>query len=173
MQWKVPTTVTVQISGERAPTPAKLENQNGQSTLKVARQMKVLVSAPDNPDEFLIAPESDTQLVQYVPEDGPTTWHFSVTPRYTTSNAKLVVQAWVVYDANTQQELPVYQQVVTVQIPSFGECVKRLLEGDPDYWLKYGLPGGGGFVFVSGLVVALWRWLAKRRKPNPQPQAVR
>lgn len=169
MLWKVPSTITVQVSGEKAPTPGPIDNQSGQASIKVARRMKVLVSAPDNPDEFTIAPESDTQLEQFVPEDGPTTWHFSVTPRYTASSQKLVVQAWVIYDANTQRELPVYQTVVNVHVPSLGECLKRLFEGDPDYWLKYGLPGGAGFIFVSGIVTALWKWLRRKKHPTPEP----
>ena len=169
MLWKVPSTVTVQILGEKAPPPGPIDNQTGQASIKVARHMKVLVSAPDDPDEFSIAPESDTQLEQYVPEDGPTTWHFSVTPRYTAKAQKLIVQAWVIYDANTERELPVYQAVVNVHVPSIGECVKRLFEGDPDYWLKYGLPGGAGFIFLSGVIAGLWKWLKKKRSRTPQP----
>lgn len=171
MQWKVPSTATVQINGEKAPAPGAIEGQTGQATVKVSRRMKVMVSAPDNPEEFLIATEPDTQLVQFVPEDGSTTWNFSVTPRYTAKSQKLVVQVWVLYSANTQQELPVYQAVVDVHVPGAGECLKLLFEGDPDYWLKYGLPGGAGFVFFSGIVTALWRWLAKKRKkPAASPE---
>ena len=172
MLWKVPSTVTVQISGEKAPAPGPIDNQSGQASIKVARRMKVLVSAPDNPDEFIIAPESDTQLEQYVPEDGPTIWHFSVTPRYTATSQKLIVQAWVLYDANTQRELPVYTTAVNVHVPSLWECSKRLLEGDPDYWAKYALPGGAGFVFVSGAVVGLWKWLTKKKKVKDTASAV-
>jgi hypothetical protein len=164
MKWKVPATVTVRIQGEKATQPAPMEGQTGQASIKVSRRMKVMVSAPDNPDEFVIAPQSDTQLVQYVPEDGPTTWHFDVTPRYTASDQKLVVQAWVIYDANTQRELPVYKAVVNVHFPSFGESVKRLLQGDPDYWLKYGLPGGAGFIFFSGMVMGIWKWFNRKKK---------
>jgi hypothetical protein len=166
MQWKVPTTVTVQISGEAAPKAAELENQTGEAAVTVSRRMRVLVSAPDNPDEFLITTEPDTQAEQYVPDDGPTTWNYSVTPRYTTSTAKVVIRAWIVYDANTKRELPVYQKVVMVKVPGLGECLKRLVEGDPDYWLKYGLPGGSGFIFLSGLVAGIWKWRAKRRNPK-------
>ncbi len=169
MLWKVPSTVTVQISGEKAPPPGPIENQTDQQAIRVARRMKVLVTAPDNPDEFTIAPESDTQLEQYVPEDGPTTWHFSVTPRYTATAQRLVVQAWVIYDANTQRELPVYRTVVNVHVPGLIECVKRLFEGDPDYWLKYGLPGGAGFIFLSGIATGLWKWIRKKKNRTPQP----
>jgi hypothetical protein len=169
MLWKVSSTVTVQIQGEKAGAAAPIDHQTDQGSIKVARHMKVLVSAPDNPDEFTIAPESDTQLEQYVPEDGPTVWHFDVTPRYTAKAQKLVVQAWVIYDANTQRELPVYRTVVNVHVPSLGECIKRLFEGDPDYWLKYGLPGGAGFIFVSGLVTGIWKWFARKRNQAAQP----
>jgi hypothetical protein len=169
MLWKVQSTVTVQILGEKAPATGPIENQSGQATIKVSRHMKVLVSAPDNPDEFTIVPESDTQLEQYVPEDGTTTWHFGVTPRYTASAQKLVVQAWVIYDDNTQRELPVYSTVVNVHVPGVWECIKRLFEGDPDYWLKYGLPGGAGFIFISGIVTAIWKWARRKRRRTPQP----
>ena len=169
MLWKVPSTVTVQISGEKAPVQGPIDNQTDQKAIKVARQMKVLVSAPDNPDEFTITTESDTQLQQYVPEDGPTTWHFSVTPRYSASAQKLIVQAWVIDEANNLRELPVYRAEVNVNVPSMGECLKRLFEGDPDYWVKYGLPGGAGFVFISAAVTAVWKW-ARKRKRNQMPQ---
>jgi hypothetical protein len=169
MLWKVPSTVTVQVSGEKAAPTGPIDNQTGEGPLKVARRMKVLVSAPDNPDEFIITPESDTQLEQYVPEDGATTWHFSVTPRYTATAKKLIVQAWVMYDTNTQRELPVYKAAVDIHVPGLVECVKRLFEGDPDYWLKYGLPGGAGFIFVSAVVTGLWKWLRKKKSRTPQP----
>jgi hypothetical protein len=172
MLWKVPSTVTVQILGEKAPASGPIDHQTGQAPIKVARRMKVLVSAPDNPDEFVIAPESDTQLEQYVPEDGPTTWHFSVTPRYTAKAQRLIVQAWVLYDANTQRQLPVYKTEVNVHVPGLVECLKRLFEGDPDYWLKYGLPGGAGFIFVSGLVAGFWKWVRKKKTKTPQPADV-
>jgi len=176
MLWKVPSTVTVQIQGENATPSGPLVNQTGDATIKVARRMKVLVSnGPNNPDEFIIAPQADTTLEQYVPEDGPTIWHFSVTPRYTEPSQDLVVQAWVLYDDNTQRELlPVYSKPVDVHIPSLPECLKRLFEGDPVYWLNYGLPGGAGFVFVSGVVVGIWKWLRRKKTPKkktrrPQP----
>lgn len=177
MLWKVPSTVTVQIQGENATPSGPLVNQTGEATIKVARRMKVLViNGPNNPDEFIIAPQPDTTPEQYVPEDGPTIWHFSVTPRYTEPSQDLVVQAWVLYDDNTQRQLlPVYSKPVDVHIPSFSECLKRLFEGDPVYWLNYGLPGGAGFVFVSGVVVGIWKWLSKKKKTpkkktrRPQP----
>jgi hypothetical protein len=165
MLWKVPSTVTVRIDGEKDAASAAVPGQTGEAPIKVSRHMKVLVSAPENPSEFVITPEPDTTLVQYVPEDGPTTWHFSVTPRYTAKQQKLVVQAWVIYDAaNTQRELPVYNAVVNVHIPSLGECLKRMIQGDPDYWVKYGLPGGAGFIFVSGLIAGAWKWFKGRKK---------
>lgn len=69
-----------------------------------------------------------------------------------------------------QQELPVYTAVVDVHVPSLGECLKRLLEGNPDYWLKYGLPGGAGFAFLSGAISGLWKWL-RRKKTNVEAPA--
>jgi hypothetical protein len=170
MLWKVPSTVTVQINGEKNAAITPLDKQSGQASIKVARRMRVMVSAPANPDEFTIVPESDTQFEEYVPEDGLTTWHFSVTPRYTASSQQLVVRAWVIYDADTQRELPVYAQTVNVHVPGLLECLKRMIQGDPDYWVKYGLPGGAGFVFFSGLVTGLWKWL-RRKKGQPSNPA--
>lgn len=167
MLWKVPSTVTVRIDGEKDASTAPIQGQTGEAPIKVSRHMKVLVSAPENPSEFVIAPEPDTTPVQYVPEDGPTTWRYSVTPRYTAKEQKLIVQAWVLYDAaNTQRELPVYNAVVNVHIPSFTECLKRMIQGDPDYWVKYGLPGGAGFIFLSGLVTGVWKWFNSRKKKS-------
>ena len=172
MQWKVPATVTVVVGGEAADTSSTLPNANGSATIKVARQMKVMVVCPDNPDEFVITPEPGTAEVQYVPEDGTTTWNWSVTPRYTGRSQKIAIRAWVIYPGsqNAQRELPVYTAVVDVHVPSFSECLKRLFEGDPDYWLKYGLPGGAGFIFMSGAVTAIWKWL-RRKKAGPKPAA--
>ncbi len=171
MQWKVPATVTVVVGGEQADTSSALPEATGSSTIKVARQMRVIAFCPDNPDEFIIAPEPGTTEVQYVPEDGTTTWNWSVTPRYTGRSQKIAIRAWVLYPGsqNAQRELPVYTTVVDVHVPSFGECVKRLVEGDPDYWLKYGLPGGAGFVFMGGAIAAAWRWL-RRKKAGLAPK---
>jgi hypothetical protein len=173
MLWKVPATVTVVVGGEKADTSSALPNATGTSTIKVARQMRVIAFCPDNPVEFIISPEPGTTEVQYVPEDGTTTWNWSVTPRYTGRSQKIAIRAWVLYPGsqNAQRELPVYTAVVDVHVPSFGECVKRLVEGDPDYWLKYGLPGGAGFVFLSGAVAAAWRWL-RRKKTGAAPKPV-
>jgi hypothetical protein len=173
MQWKVPATVTAVVGGETADTSLALPNANGSATIKVARQMRVIVFCPDNPDEFVITPEPGTTEVQYVPEDGTTTWNWSVTPRYTGKSQKIAIRAWVIYPGtqNAQRELPVYTAVVDVHVPSFGECVKRLVEGDPDYWLKYGLPGGAGFVFISGAIAGLWKWM-RRKKNGAAPEPV-
>jgi hypothetical protein len=170
MQWKVPATVTVVVGGEKADTSSALPNATGSATIKVARQMRVIVFCPDNPDEFVITPEPGTAEVQYVPEDGTTTWNWSVTPRYTGKSQKIAIRAWVLYPGsqNAQHELPVYTATVDVHVPSFAECLKRLFEGDPDYWLKYGLPGGAGFVFMSGAIAAIWKWL-RRKKTGPKP----
>ena len=174
MLWKVSSTVTVVVGGEKADTSSALPNATESSPIKVSRQMKVIVFCPDNPDEFTIAAEPDTQEVQYVPEDGTTTWNYSVTPRYTGKNQKIAIRASVIYpgSSNADHELPVYTAVVNVGVPSIGECIKRLVEGDPDYWLKYGLPGGAGFVFLSGIATGLWNWLRKRKARGAAPEPV-
>lgn len=171
MQWKVPSTVTVVVTGEGADASAALANATGTATIKVARQMRVMVSCPDAPDEFVIAAEPGTKETQFVPEQGVTTWNYSVTPRYTGKQQKIAIRAWVLYPGakEEQHELPVYTATVNVQVPTPGECLKRLLEGDPDYWLKYGLPGGAGFAFLSGALTSIWKWKRKGRAPTHKP----
>jgi hypothetical protein len=174
MQWKVSSSVTVVVGGEKADASSALPNATGSSPIKVSRQMKVIVFCPDNPDEFTIAAEPGTQEVQYVPEDGATTWNYSVTPKYTGKNQKIAIRAWVIYpgSSNADHELPVYTAVVNVRVPSIGECIKRLVEGDPDYWVKYGLPGGAGFIFVSGIATGIWKWLRKKKARGAAPEPV-
>lgn len=169
MKWKVASTVSVVVNGAPAAASTPLPGQTVQAPVKVSRQMRVIVSCPDNPDEFTIAPESGTQEVQFVPEDGATTWNYSVTPRYTGPNRHLRIQVWVVYATEQPRQIEVYNAAVAVHVPGFGESLKRLVEGDPDYWLKYGLPGGAGFVFVSGAIAGLRRLLKKKQPSEPPP----
>jgi hypothetical protein len=165
MEWKIPSTVTVTVSGERA-APEPLEGASGQAKIKVARKMIVRIFSPDAPDEFTFTPEGGTQEERYVPEDGTTTWQWAVTPNYTAKQQTIVIRAWVVFSDknNVQQELPVYTAPVQIQL-KLGTVLLRLIELDPNYWLKYGLPGGGGFVFVSGILIGFRSWWNKRKKP--------
>jgi hypothetical protein len=50
--------------------------------------------------------------------------------------------------------------------------LKRLIEGDSDYWLHYGLPGGGGFVFFSGIVTVLLKRASGKKKRHNAAHAV-
>jgi len=88
-------------------------------------------------------------------------------PKYTGTNQKIKIQAWVVYSDkdNIERELPVYGAVVDVHVPGFLECVKRLAEGNAEYWLTYGLPGGGGFIFVSGVLIAVLKRRSAKKAP--------
>ena len=172
MFWKEASTVSVVIQGPRAPASSGLQGATGTGQLKVSNRMKVVVSSPDNPDEFTIAPEGGTTDVQFVPENGSTKWTWSVTPKYTGSSQRLQVQAWVLYPGEEDKillQLPVYTSAVNVNVPGFGEAMKRLVEGDPDYWLKYGLPGGGGFVFVAGVI----GWFFKRKSDKKKAPSKR
>ncbi len=76
MEWKIPSTVTVTVSGESA-APEPLEGANEQAKIKVARKMIVRIFSPDAPDEFTFTPEGGTQEERYVPEDGTTTWQWA------------------------------------------------------------------------------------------------
>jgi hypothetical protein len=162
MLWKEASTVSVAIQGPQAPASSGLAGATGTGQLKVSNRMRVVVSSPDNPDEFAIAPEGGTTEIQFVPTNGSTTWSWSVIPKYTGRSQRLQVQAWVLYPGQDDKillQLPVYTSAVNVNVPGFAEAMKRLVEGDPDYWLKYGLPGGGGFVFVAGVI----GWFFKRK----------
>ncbi len=166
MFWKEASTVTVQIQGPQAPLSSALPGATGSGSLKVSDRMKVIVSSPDNPDEFTITRAPGTDEIQFVPANSTATWNWTVTPRYTAKAQKLSVAAWVLYpgqDDRILEELPVYTASIDVHVPGLTECLKRLFEGDPDYWLKYGLPGGAGFVFLSGAFAGLRQWLKKRR----------
>jgi hypothetical protein len=169
MFWKVSSTVTVRIQGPHATASSALPNASGSGSVKVSDRMKIVLSSPENPDDFIITREEGTDDIQFVPADGYTTWNWSVTPKYTGRSKKLSVNAWVLYpgpDDKVRLELPVYSANIDVHVPGLGESLKRLLEGDPDYWLKYGLPGGGGFIFVAGALVGLRKWAASRKSKS-------
>ncbi len=167
MYWKMTSTVTAVIQGPQAPPSTGLPEPTGTGSLKVSDRMKVLLSSPDNPDEFTITDENGSSDIQFVPANSSTTWTWSVTPRYTGKKQTLQITAWALYPGHSDEileQLPVYTATIDVHVPGFGESLKRLVEGDPDYWLKYGLPGGGGFVFVAGIVVAVRKWIRVRRR---------
>jgi hypothetical protein len=169
MFWKESSTVTVRIEGPHASASSALPNSTGSGAVKVADRMKVVLSCPENPDDFTITTQEGTDEVQFVPADGYTTWNWSVTPKYTGRSKKLSVNAWVLFpgpDEKVRLELPVYTANIDVHVPGLGESLKRLFEGDPDYWLRYGLPGGGGFIFVAGAFAGLRKWLASRKNKD-------
>jgi hypothetical protein len=173
MYWKDSSTVTVVIQGPRAGASSELAGATGSGTTKVSDRMKVAISCPDNPDEFTISPEPGTTEIQYVPADGSATWNWSVTPAYTGKSQTMVITAWVLYpgyDDKYLRQLPVYTAKIDVHVPGLGECLKKLIEGDSDYWVHYGLPGGGGFVFVSGIVLGLLK-RARGKKQRTRRQA--
>jgi len=160
--WKEASTVSVVIQGPQSSDAPPLANATGSGTLKVSDRMKVVISSPDDPGEFSIEKEQGTEDIQFVPVNGSTTWNWSVTPKYTAKNQRIQISAWVLYSQNDDriaEQLPVYSAVVEVHIPGFRRGLERIIEGDPDYWLKYGLPGGGGFIFCS----AIFTWWLKRR----------
>jgi len=166
MYWKHAATVSVVIRGPKSELADQLVEATGGGALKVSDRMKVVVSCPDNPDEFNIVEEGDAGEIQFVPLNGSTTWHWMVTPKYTGRKQKLRIQAWVLYpgkDDKILRELPVYSAAVDVKVPGIGESLKRLLEGDPDYWIKYGLPGGGGFIFAAGIFAFFLKRAASRK----------
>jgi hypothetical protein len=167
MYWKEASTVTVVIQGPKAPASSTLNGATGSGIVKVSDRMKVVISCPDNPDEFTFVREQGTEEIQYVPLDASTTWKWSVTPKYTGRSQRLSIAAWVLYpgqDDRVLRQLPVYSATIDVHVPGIFESLKRLFEGDPDYWLRYGLPGGGGFVFVAGIAGAFLKRKSSRKK---------
>jgi len=169
MYWKEASTVTVIIQGHKADSGSALAGASGSGTLKVSDRMKVVITSPDHPDEFSFQREPGTEEIQYVPVNGSATWNWSVTPVYTGKKQRLEIAAWVLYpgqDDKYLRQLPAYSANIDVHIPGVGECLKRLIEGDPDYWIHYGLPGGGGFVFVAGLVTGILKRKQSQRKKN-------
>lgn len=166
MYWKMSSTVTVVIQGPKAQPESALAGATGSGQVKVSDRMRVVVSCPDNPDEFIISRQEGTDEIQFVPENSSATWNWSVTPKYTGRSQKLSIAAWVLYpgqDDKVLQQLPVYTANIDVHVPGIGESLKRLIEGDPDYWLRYGLPGGGGFIFLASALAGLRKWSTNRK----------
>ena len=174
MKWKEGSTVSVVLHGYQSVGGAAPADQTGSGELKVSDRMKVVLTDPENPDEFSIAKQQGTEDIQFVPENGTATWNWSVTPNYTAKGPqKLVISAWVIYPDGgdrVSQQLPVYQAAVNVRVPEFSDIVRRMVEGDPEYWVKYGLPGGSGFLFVAGFVTWLLQRRSKREKSGADPK---
>jgi hypothetical protein len=176
MYWKEASTVTVVIQGPKAPVGSALNGATGSGIVKVSDRMKVVISCPDNPDEFTFVREQGTEEIQFVPLDASTTWKWSVTPKYTGRSQKLSIAAWVLYpghDDKVLRQLPVYWATIDVDVPGLGESLKRLFEGDPDYWLRYGLPGGVGFVFAAGIAGAFLKRNSNRKKKQRKAHAAK
>jgi len=174
MFWKEPTAFKVYVNGPAANT-GQIDLKDMQSgALKVSRQMKVLLTCPDNPDAFTIKAEPGTKDVQDVPVGGVAQWVWDVTPQLTGHDQKLVARVWVIYPgqkgmAPIEQELfPSYTAVVNVHVPGFWEAIKRLFELDPDYWLHYGLPGGAGFAAIMGFLKWIFSLRRKRAQSSPR-----
>lgn len=160
MYWREAATVTVEIAGPKGPAN-DLQNSAGSAPLKVSDFMKVELTCPDDPDEFTIA--ATTKPVQFIAFNGSNRWTWTVTPRYTTSKPQnLVITAWVLYQPDDTVSRPIlsYRTAVRIHVPTLGEALKKLIEGDPEYWLRYGLPGGSGFIFIAGCLA----WLRQRSK---------
>lgn len=64
-------------------------------------------------------------------------------------------------------ELPSASRIVRVRVETVQERLHDVwddIQTDPKKWLHYGLPGGGGFVMVSGFIA----WLKRSRKGTPK-----
>ena len=161
MEWKVPVTVWVKISGAKAPLPSPA-GASGQATIPVSTKMAVYLAQSK---DFDIKQDEATPTEQFIPENGTTMWRWTVTPQYTGKQESLQIQANVIYSnaKGVEPQLPVYTVPVDVEV-KMGTLVTRLIEKDPDYWVKYGTPGGAGFIFVSGSIAGIWAWWRKRKK---------
>jgi len=171
LYWREAATVTVEIAGPKGPAN-DLQNSAGSAPLKVSDFMKVELTCPDDPDEFTIAPT--TKPVQFIAFNGSNRWTWTVTPRYTTSKPEnLVITAWVLYQPDETVSRPIlsYRTAVRIHVPTVGEAVKKLIEGDPEYWLRYGLPGGSGFIFIAGCLAWLRQRSKKKKRAHHRPVA--
>lgn len=171
LYWREAATVTVEIAGPKGPAN-DLQNSAGSAPLKVSDFMKVELTCPDDPDEFTIAPT--TKPVQFIAFNGSNRWTWTVTPRYTTSKPEnLVITAWVLYQPDETVSRPIlsWRTAVRIHVPTVGEAVKKLIEGDPEYWLRYGLPGGSGFIFIAGCLAWLRQRSKKKKRAHHRPVA--
>jgi len=162
-----PQSVSVTIYGYKAAAPASNGNQTQPSQLKVAEFMRVEISQADNPNEFTIV-HGDNPDEQFVPLNGSQTWTWTVTPNHTGDNQKLKFRAFVIYKdpaQKVQQPLDSKDKTVTVGTRSIGDLAHDAKDNfwlHPMNWVKYVLPGGGGFV-ILGLLIG---WLNKRKKKD-------
>jgi hypothetical protein len=158
-----PETVAVTIYGYKSAVPASQGDQTQPAQLKVAEFMRVEISQADNPNEFTIV-HGDNPDEQFVPLNGSQTWTWTVTPNHTGDNQKLKFQAFVIYKdpaQNVQQPLDSTDKTVTVGTRSIGDLAHDAKDNfwlHPMNWVKYVLPGGGGFILL-GLLIG---WLRKK-----------
>ena len=160
-----PSTVSVTVNGYKAPAPADQPDSSKPATLKVSEFMRVEVSQVDNPGEFTIV-HGDNPDQQFVPINSSATWTWTVTPNHLGKSEKLQFQAFVVYSdpkLNVQQALASTEKTVTVRAEGVTGIARNAEDNfwlNPANWIKYMLPGGGGFVLL-GLLIG---WLRSKRK---------
>ncbi len=131
MVWKSSSTVTVRINGPRAAASTVTPGAAVSGAIRVSDRMKVVLSSPENPDEFIITMTGGTSDTQFVPVDGATTWKWSVMPKYTRSSQKLAISVWVVTPGsgdNILRELPVYSATVDVHAPASAKYSRSCLK---------------------------------------------
>lgn len=159
-----PSTVSVTINGYKAPAPDQADSSKP-AALKVSEFMRVEVSQVDNPGEFTIV-HGDNPDQQFVPINSSATWTWTVTPNHLGKSEKLQFQAFVVYSdpkLNVQQALTSTEKTVTVRAEGVTGIARNAEDNfwlNPANWIKYMLPGGGGFVLL-GLLIG---WLRSKRK---------
>ena len=163
-----PSTVSVTINGYKAPVPDQADGSQP-ATLKVSEFMRVEVSQVDNPGEFTIVHGNNPDQ-QFVPINSSATWTWTVTPNHLGQAVKLQFQAFVVYSdpkLNVQQALTSTEKTITVRAEGVAGIARNAADNfwlNPANWIKYMLPGGGGFVLL-GLLIG---WLrSKRKKTDP------
>jgi len=159
-----PSTVSVIVNGYKAPAPDQADGSKP-AALKVSEFMRVEVSQVDNPGEFTIV-HGDNPDQQFVPINSSATWTWTVTPNHLGNSEKLQFQAFVVYSdpkLNVQQALTSTEKTVTVRAEGVAGIARNAEDNfwlNPANWIKYMLPGGGGFVLL-GLLIG---WLRSKRK---------
>ncbi len=160
-----PSTVVVRIHGFEDKILHVLQDRTGSGELTVSEKMKVVLTAPDNPDEFTFPPKSDETKI--IPVDAYQEWTWEVTPKHKATQQKLQIQVYLVYQnaKGTDEEIldePVYP--VDVDVEAISKTVKQKFQEDPIAWLKELLPEGKIYKALAGIFTTLGigAWIKKR-----------
>ena len=165
---------TAVIHPPTSPTPA----DPNAHPLKISPYMRIVLNQTANPGTFEIKPADND--CKFVSMDADTTWVFNVKPLLPGKDRTLDFAAYVVYgtgDGTCRPEnlktIDILTQTETVSIsaltwPEFIQKVTVDFLSDPGSWFKFILPGGAGFITISGLIA----WWKKRKAAKAETHDV-